>query len=229
MSVNPLKWRPSTWAGLIPNGLGHVKPNHYLEMAKVIWENRDQLPYAWRILNRGVCDGCALGTTGLKDFTLDGVHLCTVRLNLMRLNTMGPLDVSLLENVAQLAGKPAGDLRRLGRLPYPMVWRRGESGFRRVAWDEALNLVGQRIRTTAPERVAFYLTSRGVTNETYYVGQKVARFLGTNNVDNSSRICHAPSTVALKKTLGVGASTCSYKDWYGTDLLVFVGSDVPNN
>ena len=227
--MNPLKWRPSTWAGLMPNGLGQVKPNHYLEMAKVLWENKDQLPYAWRILNRGVCDGCALGTSGLKDFTLDGVHLCTVRLNLMRLNTMGPLDVSLLENVAQLGGTAAGDLRRLGRLPYPMVWRKGERGFRRVAWDDALNAVGQRIRTAAPERISFYLTSRGVTNETYYVGQKVARFLGTNNVDNSSRICHAPSTVALKKTLGVGASTCSYKDWYGTDLLVFVGSDVPNN
>ncbi|HEX2184380.1 MAG TPA: molybdopterin-dependent oxidoreductase, partial [Chloroflexota bacterium] len=35
--------------------------------------------------------------------------------------------------------------------------------------------------------------------------------------------------MALKQTLGVGASTCSYRDWYGTDLLVFVGSDVPNN
>ena len=63
----------------------------------------------------------------------------------------------------------------------------------------------------------------------YYVAQKVARFLGTNNVDNSSRVCHAPSTTALKDTLGVGASTCSYTDWLGTDLLIFVGSDVPNN
>jgi molybdopterin-dependent oxidoreductase alpha subunit len=29
--------------------------------------------------------------------------------------------------------------------------------------------------------------------------------------------------------LGIAASTCSYKDWLGTDLLVFIGSDTPNN
>src|SRR5262249_43555937 len=82
-------WNRSNWAGLAPNGVGQVKPNHYLEMAKVVWRNRDQLPFAWRILTRGVCDGCALGTAGVRDFTMDGVHLCMVRLELMRLNT-GP-------------------------------------------------------------------------------------------------------------------------------------------
>jgi molybdopterin-dependent oxidoreductase alpha subunit len=35
--------------------------------------------------------------------------------------------------------------------------------------------------------------------------------------------------VALKDTLGASASTCSYTDWMGTDLLIFIGSDVPNN
>lgn len=227
--MNPLKWRPSTWASLMPNGLGHVKPNHYGEMLRVIWQNRDQLPFMWRILNRGVCDGCALGTTGMRDFTLDGVHLCTVRLNLMRLNTMGALDTALLADVSALQRHSATDLRALGRLPYPMLRRAGERGFTRVSWDTALDLAGERIRAAGPRRIAYYLTSRGVTNETYYVGQKAARYLGSNNVDNSSRICHAPSTVALKQSLGVAASTCSYRDWYGTDLLVFIGSDVPNN
>jgi len=62
----------------------------------------------------------------------------------------------------------------------------------------------------------------------YYVAQK-ERDSGTNNIDNSSRICHAPSTVALKQSLGVAASTCSYSDWLGSDLLVFFGSNTPNN
>ncbi|HET6317007.1 MAG TPA: molybdopterin-dependent oxidoreductase, partial [Chloroflexota bacterium] len=225
-------WRPQDWVGLMPNGLGQVKPNHYWEMVKVAWVNRDQLPFAWRILSRGVCDGCALGTTGMRDFTMRGVHLCTVRLNLLRLNTAPALDASRLETVSALEGKSAAELRALGRLPYPMARHKGTPGFRRVSWDDALDLAGRRIRAVCDadaRRLACYVTSRGVTNETYYVAQKVARFLHTNNVDNSSRICHAPSTVALKKTLGVGASTCSYRDWYGTDLLVFVGSDVPNN
>jgi molybdopterin-dependent oxidoreductase alpha subunit len=222
-------WNPSSWVSFIPNGLGQVKPNHYLEMLKVAWENRDQLPLAWRILRDGVCDGCALGTTGMRDFTMDGVHLCMVRLNLLRLNTMPALDINLLSDVSALQGKPAAELRQLGRLPYPMVRRRGEPGFHPVTWDEALDLMAERIRAIDPHRLAFYLTSRGLTNEVYYVAQKVARFLGTNNIDNSARICHAPSTVALKQMLGVAASTCSYSDWIGSDLIVFIGSDTPNN
>ena len=214
---------------LVPNGIGQVKPNHYAEIAKTIWRNKSELPFAWRILTRGVCDGCALGTTGLHDFTMDGVHLCLVRLDLLRLNTMPALDVSLLEDASKLARMPASQLRELGRLPYPMIRRKGERGFTRVPWDEAIDVIVARLTHTDPRRIAFYLTSRGLTNETYYVAQKAARFLGTNNIDNSSRICHAPSTVALKQALGVAASTCSYKDWIGTDLLVLFGSNTPNN
>ena len=227
--MSKARWNPAQWASLSPNGLGHTKPNHYLEMAKIVWRNRDQLPYAWRILSRGVCDGCALGTSGLHDFTLDGVHLCMVRLELLRLNTSPALDVAQLADAAKLAQMSAAELRELGRLPYPMVRQRGDAGFRRISWDEALSLAAQRAAATDPRRMAFYLTSRGLTNESYYVAQKAARFLGTNNVDNSARICHAPSTVAMKQSLGVAASTVSYKDWLGTDLLVFFGSNTPNN
>lgn len=222
-------WNRSNWAGLAPNGIGQIKPNHYLEMAKAIWRNRDQLPFAWRILTKGVCDGCALGTSGIRDYTMDGVHLCMIRLDLMRLNTAPALDVKRLEDADQLARMPAAELRELGRLPYPMLRRKGDRGFARVTWDEALKIAASRAAALDPQRMAFYLTSRGLTNESYYVAQKAARFLGANNVDNSARICHAPSTVAMKQSLGVAASTCSYKDWIGSDLLVFFGSNTPNN
>ena len=116
--INPFrKWRPTLWAGFIPNGMGQIKPNHYLDMVRVLWQNKDQLPFAWRILSRGVCDGCALGTSGLKDYTLDGVHLCTVRLQLLRLNTMPGLAVESLTDVSALEKKNSRELRDLGRLP----------------------------------------------------------------------------------------------------------------
>jgi molybdopterin-dependent oxidoreductase alpha subunit len=222
-------WNRANWAGLVPNGIGQTKPNHYLEMARVVWRNRDQLPFAYRILTQGVCDGCALGTSGVRDYTMDGVHLCMVRLDLMRLNTAPALDVTRLGDADKLAEMSASQLRELGRLPYPMLRRRGERGFARITWDEALAVAASRAAAVEPNRLAFYLTSRGLTNEAYYVAQKVARFFGTNNVDNSARICHAPSTVAMKQAIGVAASTVSYKDWIGTDLLVFFGSNTPNN
>jgi molybdopterin-dependent oxidoreductase alpha subunit len=224
----PKHVRRDLWVGLRPYGLGEVKPNHYLEIAKTIWENRDNLPQAWRIMRKGVCDGCALGVAGFHDWTITGVHLCTTRLNLLRLNTMGPLDPTALADAELLEGKTGVELRQLGRLPYPMLRRRGDRGFTRVSWDEALDLVAERITATTPDRIAFYLTSRGLTNEVYYVAQKVARFLGTNSIDNAARVCHAPSTAVLKKAVGVGATTISYGDVIGSDLVVLFGSDVAN-
>jgi molybdopterin-dependent oxidoreductase alpha subunit len=213
----------------VPFGIGRTKPHHFRDMARVAWQNRDALPYAWRVLSQGVCDGCALGVAGFRDWTIDGVHLCMTRLNLLRLNTMPALDVRRLDDAGALARLSNAELRDLGRLPYPMLRERGDRGFRRIAWNEALARAARRIRTSAPERIAIYLTSRAITNETYYVAQKVARLLGTNNVDNAARLCHSPSTGAMKRALGVAATTCSYRDWWETDLIVFFGANPAND
>jgi molybdopterin-dependent oxidoreductase alpha subunit len=222
-------WKPSLWVSVIPRNPTERKPNQYAEMLRVAWENREQLPFAWRILKQGVCDGCALGTTGLRDWTVGGVHLCMARLELMHLNTAPALDPDRLKDVSSLSAMTSQELRALGRLPEPMIWRKGEKGFRAVSWDEAYASVAEKIRLTKPDRLAVYVTSRGMMNEHYYAAQKAARVMGTNHVDNSARLCHAASTVAMKRTLGYGASTCSYRDWIGTDLIVFFGSNTANN
>src|SRR5215216_1434935 len=131
-------------------GLGRQKPHHYREMLKVAWENRDELPFAWRILKDGVCDGCALGTSGLSDWTLDGTHLCMVRLELMRLNTAPALDPSALADVGGLASRTSQQLRAFGRLPEPMLRRNGERGFRTLAWNEALDRIADELRHADP-------------------------------------------------------------------------------
>src|SRR5262245_372106 len=210
-------------------GLGQQKPHHYLEMARVAWENRDELPFAWRILRDGVCDGCALGTSGLSDWTVPGTHLCMVRLELMRLNTAPALDPRILSDVASLRSKSSADLRGLGRLPEPMLRKKGERGFLPASWDEALDRIAAGLRAADPSRVAVYMTSRGITNESYYAAQKAARFLGVPHIDNSARLCHAASTSGMKATLGYGASTCSYADWLNADLIVLFGSNTANN
>ncbi len=220
---------PAHWVSLKPFGLGQARPNNLQSILDALVDNRDNLAYAWRILNHGTCDGCALGTTGMQDWTLDQVHLCNVRLRLLRLNTAPAMDTSLLEDVSRLEGMPPRQLHKLGRLPFPMVRQQGEAGFRRTSWDEALGLVASRLAASPPERLAFYLTSRGEPNENYYVAQKAARALGTNSVDSAARLCHAPSTLALKGALGVAATTCSYTDLIGTDLVVFIGSNVAQN
>ena len=234
-SLNPMRsyrlqkdWK-SGLKSMVPFGLGRVKPKHFRDMARVAWQNRDNLGYAWKVLSRGVCDGCALGVAGFHDWTIDSVHLCMTRLNLLRLNTMPALDPQRLEDISKLESLDNAQLRELGRLPFPFVREKNARGFRRISWDEAYTRIAGRIRSSQPRRLAFYLTARGITNEVYYVAQKVARFLGTNNVDNAARLCHAPSTAAMKHAIGVAATTCSYRDWYGTDLIVFFGSNPAND
>ncbi|HZD70547.1 MAG TPA: FdhF/YdeP family oxidoreductase [Actinomycetes bacterium] len=223
------RFAPSLWASKKPFGLGEQRPNNYLEIWKALWENRDSLGYALRILNHGVCDGCSLGTKGMHDWTLDEIHLCNIRLRLLRLNTMPALAPRHLADVSGLKRRSSAELRALGRLPYPMVRRSGEPGFTRVSWDEALDLIAERIRASSPDRLGFYLTSRGEPNENYFAAQKAARAMGTNSIDNAARICHSPSTFGLKQMVGIAATSCSYSDLIGTDLIVFIGSNVANN
>ena len=222
-------WHPEHWVSLIPYGVNQAHPNAYKDIFRTVVQNRDNLAYAWRILRDGCCDGCSLGTSGLHDWTMKGIHLCNVRLELLRLNTMPALDYRLLEDGGPLREKTEKELRQLGRLPVPMIRRKGDQGFRRISWDDAISLIADKLRRIDPHRIAWYMTSRGLTNEAYYAHQKVARFIGTNHVDTSARICHAPSTAALSSTVGCAATTCSYSDWVGADLIVLVGTNLANN
>ncbi|MDF5751234.1 FdhF/YdeP family oxidoreductase [Spongiactinospora sp. TRM90649] len=217
---------PRNWASLKPFGLGERKPNNYLELLKAFRSVKGNRRYALRILNQGTCDGCALGTRGMRDWTMNEIHLCNIRLRLLQLNTMPALDTSVLADVSALSGKRSAELRDLGRLPYPMLRRAGEPGFTRVSWDDALRIAADGLRG---KRFGTYLTSRGVPNENYFAAQKSVRAMGSAAIDNAARICHSPSTVALKETVGVAATTCSYTDWIGSDLIVFIGSNPSNN
>ncbi|MDE5415936.1 FdhF/YdeP family oxidoreductase [Alkalihalobacterium chitinilyticum] len=220
---------PSLWVSPVPFGLGKIKPKHIRDSIKVAWENKDNLGYASRIISKGVCDGCALGVAGLYDQTLTGPHLCTTRLNVLRLNTMPAIKEEILHaDIDELKKYDSTELRKLGRVPYPLIRRKGERKFSRLTWDDAMDMVAEKMKKLNPKQYAFYLTSRGITNESYYVAGKVARFLGANNIDNASRICHSPSKTALKRSIGVGASTVNYQDWIGTDVLLFWGSVASN-
>jgi molybdopterin-dependent oxidoreductase alpha subunit len=220
---------PELWVSARPNGIGLQKPNHFGDMAKIAWDNRGNPTYAWKVLTQGVCDGCALGVAGLHDWTIDGIHLCTTRLRLLEVNGAPALDPAVLADAETLRSRSGAELRDLGRLGHPMRRRRGEPGFRRITWDEALDALADGLRAAGPDRSAVFLTSRGITNETYYVAGKAARALGIANVDSAARVCHAPSTTALKATIGVAASTCSLQDVIESDLVVIWGANPANN
>ena len=214
----------------VPFGvLNPDKPRHFREMFKVAAINRGKWLYAWNILNKGVCDGCSLGPRGLRDDVIPGTHLCLTRLGLLRVNTMDAFTESTVSDIKQLRTLTNEQLQNLGRVPFPLIRRRGDPGFKRLSWDEANTLAAGTLAATDPERAAWFITSRGITNETYYAFQKAARLYGSRHIDICARLCHAASVYGLADTLGVGAPTCSLKDLIGSDLVVLWGTNLANN
>lgn len=76
------------------------------------------------------------------------------------------------------------------RLTSPLIKKNGQ--FVKASWDEALDLVAEKLAETAikygPDALAF-LTSAKCTNEENYLMQKLARgVIGTNNVDHCARL-----------------------------------------
>jgi hypothetical protein len=49
MAVEAPRRAPNERVSLIPYGLNEQHPNHYKDILKVVWDNRDRLPYALRI------------------------------------------------------------------------------------------------------------------------------------------------------------------------------------
>jgi formate dehydrogenase major subunit len=99
------------------------------------------------------------------------------------------------------------------RLKYPM--RRDGDTWKQISWDDALGMVREHLgplREQDPDSIYVFASAR-CTNEESYLAQKLARVvIGTNNVDNCTRMCHAPSGYALTRVFGGGASTNSMDD-----------------
>ncbi|MBI4568530.1 MAG: FdhF/YdeP family oxidoreductase [Planctomycetes bacterium] len=173
----------------------------------------------------GVCTGCSLGMCGTKD-ELGEFHLCYQGLRRLGESAFPPIVSKELAHMDRLRRMSSAELSRLGRVVYPMIAEEGSQGFEIVSWEQALDLIAAALARTAPEQVSFYVSGRS-SNESIYVAQLFARMLGTNNVDNCSRYCHAPSTYGLSEVFGTGSGTASLEDLDAADLIFLIGSNAP--
>ena len=112
------------------------------------------------------------------------------------------------------------------RLTEPLV--RHDGRFVTAPWEEALERVvdgiGRVVDEHGPDAVQFFASSN-CTNEENYVLQKLARTLGTNNVDNCARLCHSSTVAAMSERLGAGAMTNTLDDLGETDCLFVNGAN----
>ena len=117
--------------------------------------------------------------------------------------------------------------RRRDRLTTPLIKENGE--FRIATWEEALHRVTSELnrikRTHGPDAIAGLASSRA-TNEDCYAMQRLMRAaIGTNNIDNCSRVCHSPTSFALRKSFGLSGATGSFTDIDHADAAIMIGAN----
>ena len=109
-----------------------------------------------------------------------------------------------------------------------MVIRPGETHYSQITWDDAFELIGERIRATTPNRTVFYTSGR-TANESAFLYQLFARSIGTNNMPDCSNMCHESSGSALNPTIGIGKGTVSLEDIHRAQLILVVGQNPGTN
>ncbi|MCR5128645.1 MAG: formate dehydrogenase subunit alpha [Lachnospiraceae bacterium] len=116
------------------------------------------------------------------------------------------------------------------RLKHPLIRNRETGEFEQASWDEAMDLIAQKMlnikKEYGPDALAGFACSRS-PNEDIYMLQKMVRCaFGSNNVDNCARVCHSASVHGLAMTLGSGAMTNPIGDITNdVDVIMLVGSN----
>ena len=161
------------------------------------------------------CGYCGVGCR-LEGRAIDG-----------RIVSIGPaLDGPANEGHTCLKGRFAhGFTRSPDRLRTPLIRVDGE--LRPATWEEALDrIVGELERIKGahgPDAIAGLASSRA-TNEDCYAMQRLMRAaVGTNNIDNCSRVCHSPTSFAMRKAFGLSGATGSFSDLDHADVALLLG------
>src|SRR5579862_1307485 len=113
------------------------------------------------------------------------------------------------------------------RLTEPLI-REGDS-FRPASWEEAINrIVDELTRIKAahgPDAIAGLASSRATNEDCYAMARLMRATIGTNNIDNCSRVCHSPTSYALRKSLGLSGATGSFSDIDASDAAIIIGAN----
>ena len=119
-------------------------------------------------------------------------------------------------------------LERQGRLTHPLRWDKACDKYLPVRWDEAFRDIGRRLQSGNPKSVVFYTSGRA-SLETSYLYALMARLYGSNNLPDSSNMCHESTSVALPESIGVPVGTVTLDDFDKTDCILFFAQNVGSN
>ena len=116
-----------------------------------------------------------------------------------------------------------------GRLIEPVYKPAGKDHYEPISWDEAFQIIADKLKgLDSPDEAAFYTSGR-TANETAFVYQLFVRAFGTNNLPDCSNMCHESTGLAMGQTIGIGKNTVSYDDFGKADLIIIMGQNPGTN
>ncbi|WP_213880743.1 FdhF/YdeP family oxidoreductase [Pseudomonas sp. dw_358] len=130
--------------------------------------------------------------------------------------------------VSELRNWPDFDLEQKGRLTEPLRYDAVTDKYLPTTWPTAYEQIGGQLRGMDPDSVVFYASGRA-SLETSFTWQMLARAYGTNNLPDSSNMCHESTSVGLQASIGVPVGTVTLDDFEQTDCLIFFGQNVGSN
>jgi len=119
-------------------------------------------------------------------------------------------------------------LEQHGRLTEPMRYEPETDRYRTTTWEEAYAGIGEQLQQLNADEVVFYASGRA-SLETSFMYQLFARAYGTNNLPDSSNMCHESTSVGLQESIGVPVGTVTLADFEHTDCIFFFGQNVGSN
>jgi formate dehydrogenase major subunit len=113
------------------------------------------------------------------------------------------------------------------RLTAPLI--RESGGFRIATWEEAVHRISTELNRIkhdhGPDAIAGLASSRATNEDCYAMARLMRAAIGTNNLDNCSRVCHSPTSFALRKAFGLSGATGSFADIDGADAAIIIGAN----
>lgn len=173
------------------------------------------------------CVGCAWAKPGdphALEFCENGAKATAWELTALR---TGP-DFFAQHTLTELRTWTDYALEQHGRLTHPLRYDASTDRYVETSWQQAYQAIGSHLRQRMPDEVVFYASGRA-SLEASFMYQLLARAYGTNNLPDSSNMCHESTSVGLQESIGVPVGTVTLADFEHTDCVFFFGQNVGSN